>query len=167
MPKRVNKSRPISFRVPVESYSFVASRAEASGLSIGAYALRCVMEHEDRNIRAAVHRVQEPFTGEVVAAPDWRDRQLPRGDRMEEISTESDEIEVDGVPIPGPVPESATIEAFSSTESGILPEIPDSAPEPELSTDSRQERARALMEAANEDVAAARRARFNRLREEL
>ena len=49
MTKQQNRSRPVSFRVPIERWSRMAARADAAGVSVGAWAERCVLEALDAN----------------------------------------------------------------------------------------------------------------------
>lgn len=82
MPKKKMKSRPVSFRLPVEAYSQVAAAARRSGLSIGAFAAQLALEGSER-LEADSVEEEQAFT-------DWRDAQLPPGDRADTPDEDGD-----------------------------------------------------------------------------
>ena len=78
MAKERTKSRPISFRVPVEAYPLVVRAAGRAGAtSPGGWVADLVLDA----LEAA--ETEDTTPAEAYTARDWRERQLPQGDRAE------------------------------------------------------------------------------------
>jgi hypothetical protein len=77
MGKKVNKARPWSYRVPVHLEGRLEAIADVSGLSVGKWTERLVVEALNAR-REAVPVGSQAFTD----TEDWMDRQLPPGDRQ-------------------------------------------------------------------------------------
>ena len=78
MAKERTKSRPISFRVPLEAYPLVVRAAGRAGAtSPGGWVADLVLDA----LEAA--ETEDTTPAEAYTARDWRERQLPQGDRAE------------------------------------------------------------------------------------
>lgn len=74
MAKKVNKARPWSYRVPVHLEQRLEAIADVSGLSVGKWTEALVVARLQEG-----EALQEPTT--TMLYTDWRDAQLPPGDR--------------------------------------------------------------------------------------
>jgi len=140
MSRERKKSRPVSFRVPVEEWGAVVAAAEQAGCSVGMWAAKVVRE-------AAEHVQQPPvYTGkwgiEASLPPEPDD--LPTTPLLNrafggtgtvivdgvditiippQISTQSDETGHEGVPEHGETPADTPNKPYTATESAETGEI--------------------------------------------
>jgi len=116
MSKMVMKSRPVSFRVPVEDWGSLQGRAEAAGLSVGAFAARCVLEVVHPPLLEASSTEGQPYTGSFGI-----EASLPPSDRAD-------------APDAPMLTESGEMPGWSAPDAGLRP---DEAPNgPEMLTES-------------------------------
>lgn len=123
MSRERTKSRPVSFRVPVEDWAALVSAADAGGESVGLYAARVVRE-------AVENQTDTPrYTGRwgvEAAMPPERD-DLPTTPLLRRafggISTQSDETADEGAAILGETPADTPEMPYTATESAETGEI--------------------------------------------
>jgi hypothetical protein len=124
MSRERTKSRPVSFRVPVHEWAALVQAADLVGESVGLFAARVVREAVAANTPDTPRYTGISFA--EASMPPERD-DLPTTPLLRRafggISTQSDEMPVEGAPILGETPADTPEMPYTPTESAETGEI--------------------------------------------